>query len=108
MNIPRRPAGLLLVGALAALAADRPGRVCAADDDGTIRGVAQGADGPAADAEIAAGIIGWAPAAEDRIAVTQADREGKFELKGAPLGPIDVWTRPKGGKWTFVIRMSNP
>lgn len=85
-----------------------PRSAVGAEDAATLRGVATGDAGPAADADVAAGIIGWAPAAGDHVVVAKTDAEGQFSLASAPLGPIDVWVRPKGGKWTFAIRMSHP
>ncbi len=84
------------------------GALTAAEEGAALRGVAHGSKGPVADTEIAAGIIGWAPAAADHAAVTKTDAQGRFELSAAPLGPIDVWARQPAGTWTFVIRMWNP
>ncbi|MCE9636215.1 MAG: carboxypeptidase-like regulatory domain-containing protein [Planctomycetes bacterium] len=92
----------------AAIALPPQFRADAAEDEATLRGVASGGAGPAADAEVAAGIIGWAPAAGDHVAVATTDGEGRFTLARAPLGPIDVWVRPRGGAWTFSIRMWHP
>jgi len=96
--------GLLAIGTIVSAHS----RATAAGDDGTLRGVATGDGGPAADADVAAGIVGWAPAAGDRVAAVKTDAEGRFTLAHAPLGPIDVWVHAKGGKWRFVIRMWNP
>lgn len=110
MRTPLRFASLALLAALAAapLVFRAQSRADAADDLTTLRGVATDKRGPAADAEVAAGIIGWAPAAGDHVVTAMTDGEGRFSLQRAPLGPIDVWIRPKGGEWTFVLRMSHP
>ncbi len=92
------------------------GLVCAAafvsatgaEDVAVLRGTVQASGAPAADAEVAAGILGWAPAAGDRVVASKSGADGAFELKNPPLGPIDVWVRAKGGKWKFVIRMWSP
>lgn len=109
----RKTQRLTSIAALVALVAlvafgPAPNHASAAEDDGTLRGVARVAAAPVADAEVAVGIIGWAPAAGDHVAVAKTDAEGRFALKDAPLGPIDVWVRPGAGKWTFAIRMSHP
>src|SRR5262245_41214838 len=77
-----------------------PNANAAEDDPATLRGTAHAAGTPVADAEVAAGILGWAPAAGDLVVSAKSGADGRFELKNAPLGPIDVWTRAKGGKWT--------
>lgn len=79
----------------------------AAEDATTLRGVVTDADG-AARAEVAAGIIGWAPAAGDHVVTATTDADGRFSLPRAPLGPIDVWVRPTGGAWVFSTRMWHP
>jgi hypothetical protein len=103
----RRLIAAVTLTALAAFGPSPP-RADADESEPVLRGVAQGADGPAAGALVAAGIIGWAPAAGDHVATATTDAEGRFEMQRAPLGPIDVWVLPKGGKWTFAIRMSHP
>jgi len=110
MRVTARLTGIAaLAGLLVGTALAPPRSSAAAEDgDGALRGVAHVAEGPAADAEVAAGIIGWAPAAGDGVAVVKTDAEGRFALTQAPLGPIDVWVRAKGAKWRFAIRMWNP
>lgn len=110
MRTPLRFASLAILAALAAapLVLRTQSRADAADDPATLRGVATDKRGATADAEVAAGIIGWAPAAGDHVAAATTDAEGRFSLQRAPLGPIDVWVRPKGGEWTFSVRMWHP
>jgi hypothetical protein len=84
-------------------------RAAADDEDrGTLRGIVQGAKGPDGGAEVAAGIIGWAPRAGDHVVLATTGDDGRFALAKAPLGPIDVWVRPKAGRWTFALRMEHP
>jgi hypothetical protein len=110
MRITVWTTGVAALGGLLVCTALAPPRSSAVADegDGALRGTAHVAEGPAAEAEVAAGIIGWAPAAGDGVAVVKTDAEGKFALTQPPLGPIDVWVRPKGGKWRFAIRMWQP
>jgi len=110
MHAPHWSSSSAVFAVLIALVAfgSSSGVLTAAEEGGALRGVAHGSNGPVADTEIAAGIIGWAPAAADHTVVTKTDAEGRFELSAAPLGPIDVWARQPEGKWTFVIRMWNP
>jgi hypothetical protein len=99
-------AAVVTAALLVALA--QPVATASGEDAGTLRGVAHVGGAPAADADVAAGILGWAPAAGDAIVSAKADAEGRFALPQAPLGPIDVWVRAKGGKWRFVLRMGHP
>ncbi len=84
--------------------------VIAADDEtgGALRGDVGDRDGVTKGAEVAAGPLGWNPDFGEHVATTTTDELGKFSLEGAPLGPIDVWVRPKDGKWKFSIRMMHP
>ncbi len=97
---------------LGALAAALVGATQSADAGGAevpLRGVAYGdAQQPAADADIAVGILGWAPGAGEHVDISRTAEDGRFALLHAPLGPVDVWVRPRGGSWTFGLRMLQP
>jgi len=110
MHIVHRLATIaVLAGVLGLVVSQSSERPAAAEEsEGTLRGRALGSRGPVADAEVAVGIMGWAPAAGDHIATTRTDAEGRFTLADAPLGPIDVWARQPDGDWSHVIRMWNP
>ncbi len=100
---------LVLAGVVVTVAGRvSPSRAMAADRAATLRGSALGADGPVADAEVAVGILGWAPKAGDWVEITSTDDEGNFTFESPPLGPVDVWVRPPDGSWTHGVRMWHP
>lgn len=71
-------------------------------------GIAQDRDGPSVETEVAVGPVGWSPLANEGVASALTRLDGTFEISGAPLGPVDVWLRPRDGEWKFGRRLWNP